>query len=409
MYPPDFPRPEVPPALGDRSLFPTLAWRVYANHAAVSPASSPVIAAAGAALADVAAHGAGAFPRWIAQRNRLRGKLASLVGAGAEDVGYAPNTTTGVLHLAMSVPWRPGDRVVLFEGEFPANVTPWQRAADTFGLEPVFLPLDGVVHGTFLERVEATLRRGARLVAVSAVQFQTGLLMPLRDLGDLCHRYGAELFVDGIQAVGVVPIDVSTVDYLACGSHKWLMGLEGAAFVVVAPEAMRRLVPRVAGWLSHEDGLGFLFHGSGHLRYDRPIRSRADRLELGAQNTVGYAGLEAAVDVAGALGVPAVYAHVNRWNDALERALGDRGFHSERATSPAHRSGTLALRAPDGVDPVDLQAALGARGVACSLPDGRLRFSPHWPNALEEVPWVVDAVDEALAEARRRGPCLRPG
>ena len=63
--------------------------------------------------------------------------------------------------------------------------------------------------------------RGVRLRAVSAVQFQTGYAMPIRDLGALCRRHGCELFVDGIQAVGVMPFDCTDlgVDYLAVGCH----------------------------------------------------------------------------------------------------------------------------------------------------------------------------------------------
>src|SRR5262245_1296445 len=89
-----------------------------------------------------------------------------------------------------------------------------------------------------LEALEGELLRGAvRLVAVSAVQFQSGLRMPLQAMSRMCHVHGAELFVDGVQACGVVPVDVRAegIDYLACGSHKWLMGLEGAGFLYVAP------------------------------------------------------------------------------------------------------------------------------------------------------------------------------
>jgi hypothetical protein len=45
-----------------------------------------------------------------------------------------------------------------------------------------------------------------------------------------------------------------------------------------------------------------------------------------------------------------------------------------------------------------LQQALLVRGVACSTPDGVLRFAPHWPNGRDQVPLVLDAVRDALAE-----------
>ncbi|MFN7135713.1 MAG: aminotransferase class V-fold PLP-dependent enzyme, partial [Myxococcales bacterium] len=287
--------------LGDRSLFPTLAARAYLNHAAVSPPSIAVQEAVRTLLADYARRGVDAFATWIEQRHRLRGKLARLVNARPEDLGFAQSTTRALSDVALCFPWRRGDRLLVFEGEFPANVTPWQRAAELFGLELRMLPVAPFASDAdeALAAVERELREGVRLVAVSLVQFQTGLRMPVEALGRLCARHGAQLCVDGVQAVGAVPVDVAAmgIDYLACGAHKWLMGLEGAAFLYVRPERIAALRPVVAGWLSHEDGLGFLLRGPDLLRYDRPVRKRADFIESGNLSGASFAALEASVDL----------------------------------------------------------------------------------------------------------------
>lgn len=393
--------------LGDRSLFPGLEARAYLNHAAISPPSRPVIDAVSAVLASYATHGAAAFPTWMEQRARLRGKLARLLGAHPEDLGFVQSTTRGVNDIALCLPWRSGERVIVFEGEFPANVTPWQRAAALFGLEVVFLPLAdfAIDEGRGLTRLEQELRRGVRLVAVSAVEFQTGLRMPLAAMSELCHAHGAELFVDAVQACGATPIDVTAlgIDYLACGGHKWMMAVEGTGFLYVRPDRIRALQPSVAGWLSHEDGVGFLFEGPGRLRYDRPIRARTDFVEGGNINAMGFAGMEAALDQILGLGVEAIHAHANTILDALEPALVARGFRSLRAPEPRRRSAILGVLPPENVSVIVLARELGALGIACSTPDGVLRFSPHWPNALAEVPVVLDAVDEALT---RLAGCL---
>lgn len=385
--------------LGDRSLFPDLEPIAYCNHAAISAPSRPVQRAVERALADYGRQGMGAFFAWQAQRERLRGLLADLIGAAAADIALVPSTTRGISDIALSLPWRPGDRVVLFEGEFPTNVTPWQCAAKLFDLEIVWQRAEDFRTGAGLERLEAELRRGLRLVAVSAVQFQTGLRMPLEELGRACERYGAELFVDAIQALGVVPFDVrrARVDYLSAGSHKWLMGVEGAALLYVRPERAQALVPRVAGWLSHEDADTFLRLGKGHLRYDRPLKRDVRVFEGSAQNVLGFAALEASVALLLELGVPRIHEHVQRYNDALEAALVGRGFVSLRGASPEARSGTASFEPPAGVDGLALHRALLDAGVSCALPDGVLRFSPHWPNALAEVELIAERVDAALA------------
>ena len=384
------------PLLGDRTLFPKLEARAYLGHASVSPASQAVEEAVAAMLAAQARRGVGALEEWLPVRRRLRERLARLLGCAPEDLALVPNTTQGVLDVALCFPWNPGDRVLVFQGEFPANVTPWQQVSHLFGLEVHLLPLARLRSPDVLHPLESALQKGARMVAVSAVQFQTGLRMPLEEIGELCRRYGATFFVDGIQALGVVPLDVRAagIDFLASGSHKWLMGLEGVGFLYVAPCWLSQLKPRVAGWLSHEEPLRFLLEGGGHLRYDRPIRKQADFLEIGSGNLVGHVALEASVALIESLGVGAIHAHVNRYLDALEQGLESRGFASFR---PVRRSGILSVLPPAGWAVPELAHGLARRGVVCNTPDGLLRFSPHWPNRLDEVPLVLEALDEIMA------------
>lgn len=392
--------------LGDRSLYPELKATAYLAYAATAPVSTRVRAAVGRVLDSYAEQGTTAIFRWIEQRERLRGKLARLIGAQASDIALTSGTTRGISDLALSIDWRQGDRVVLFSGEFPANVSPWQRAAELFKLELCFVDLSRAVEdeGSILGPLQRLLEGGARLVAVSAVQFQTGLRMPLAEISALCRRYSAELCVDAIQACGVVPLDVEAlgIDYLVCGSHKWLLGLEGVGFVYARSEHAQRLLPRTAGWLSHEDGTLFLFAGTGKLRYDRPLKTTLQMLEGGSSSTVGFAALEAAIEPLLELTPTAIFDHVNRYHDELEPELVARGFQSRRAAGTERRSGILGLVPPRGIEAHDLVAELRPRGVSASMPDGLLRFAPHFPNSLAEIETVSSAVDEALAALRAR-------
>lgn len=396
------------PQFGSRALFPRLQARAYLGHAAISPASLAVERAVQQVVSDYAQLGAGAFPRWVEQRQGLRQRLARLIGASEEGIALTAGTTPSISQLAFSLPWQKGDRVVLFRGEFPGNVTPWQQAAECFGLELVWLPLPHAeeltarpqadLHGLVLERLAGALRGGARLVAVSAVQFQTGLRMPLGAMGRLCHEHGAELAVDAIQACGAVPLDVTAdnIDYLACGAHKWLLGLEGAGFVYVRPELLDRSIPRLAGWLSHTEAESFLFQGPGQLRYDRPFKPSAGRFEGGSCNTVGLAALDASLSLVLELGVPAIYQHVQGYLNALEPALVELGCRSLRSEDAALRSCILSVQPPAGADGASLVARLRAEQIVVSYPDGFVRFAPHFSNSLEEAPFVVDALRRAL-------------
>ena len=394
-------RPPPPARFGDRSLFPELAPVAYLNHAGISPPSLPVRRAVAELLDAYAVGGGGAVKAVLALRARLRDKLARVLGASPADVALTAGTTHGVQAIALSLPWRRGDRVVLFEGEFPANVTPWQRAAELFGLEAVLVPLApfeaSAEAGLFT--LEAELRRGARLVAVSAVQFRTGLAMPLAEMMALCARHGAELFVDAVQALGAVPFDAPRLgaDYVAGGAHKWLMGSEGAGVLYVRPERMPSLRPALAGWLSHRDPVSFLTDGPGNLRYDRALRREASVFEAGSAGVLAQAALDASLGTLLELGIPAIFAHANRYLDRLEPELVRRGFVTRRAPASERRSCILAAAPPPGRDPRLLRDALARQGVVVAIPDGLVRFSPHWPNDPDrELPRVIAALDAAL-------------
>jgi cysteine desulfurase / selenocysteine lyase len=399
------PARELAPKLGDRGLFGGLAPLVYMNHAGISPPSILVKKAMQTQLADYMKRGAAAYPSWAEQRLRLKRSLAKLIGAASADqLALVQNTTSGVVAVAQCLDWRPGDGVVVFEGEFPSNVTPWQVAARDRDLTLHWL--DGrryLTHETEeLSRLEATLAGGGvRVVAVSAVQFQTGYAMPLAAMSSLARRYGARLFVDAVQACGMVPLDVVSlgVDFLACGAHKWLMGVEGAGFLYATPDAAADLVPRLAGWLSHEDAIDFLFEGEGKLLYDKPIRRGVSFLEAGNVSASAFAALEASLGPLEELGVAVIFDHVQRIHDAIEQRAVEMGFQSLRAPHGGGRSGSLCLRPPRGVDVLAVYRHLVAQGVACAVPDGVLRFSPHWPNAIDEADQVVLTLEHALVPA----------
>jgi cysteine desulfurase/selenocysteine lyase len=391
-------QPRYQPCLGNRDLFPDLRARAYLNHAAISPPSVAVKDAVNAAIGDFQRHGVDAFSRWADRKIELKTRLARFIGAtGGDEIAFVPNTSSGVLAIALCFPWKRGDRVVVFDGEFPTNVTPWQRAAQLYELEVIRLSLEPISAegGPDLTHLEAALRNGVRLVAFSAVQFQTGLRMPMSGIVSLCRRYGAEVFVDGIQAVGVLPIDVdsSGIDYMSVGAHKWLMGLEGTAFLYARKERQEHLRPIMASWLSHEEPLKFLFEGSGHLDYDRPIRKSIDFLEFGAGNTIGLAGFEASLGLLEHLGVAQISDHVTTYLERLEQVLTGHGFVSMRSPIQSLQSAILSVRPPAGKSSAEWAASFSGAGFAVTQPDGYLRFAPHWPNHVNEVGLLAHLLD----------------
>lgn len=377
--------------IGSRALFPHLDAQVYLNHASVGPLPTPAIEAVGRVCITQATHGVAAMAGFHADVEDTRAIAGQLLGVKAEHIAVIGSTSLAISAVAASVPWNPGDRIVLFKGEFPANTTPWQLAAKRHGLELVWIDAARFDGSDGLDQLEDVLKQGrVRMVSVSAVQFNTGLRMPVEAMATLAHHHGAEIFVDAIQALGATPFDSTDLDYVASGGQKWLMGPPGAALLYA--KDWSRLEPTLAGWMSHEDGLVFLFGEPNLLRYDRPIQVGPAMLEGGTLNFAGIAGLTAAMRITQNIGIEAVYAHANQWLDGIEPTLIELGFTSLRSTDPARRSCILCAKPPAGQHAGEIATALGEHSISVASPDGAIRLSPSWPNAMSELKVVQAAL-----------------
>src|SRR5437764_898715 len=111
--------------------FPVRDHLIYLNHAGVTPLCQ-ASAEAMKRLADDAFHfGSFHYEGWVATYDGLRTAAARLIGGGPEDIAIVKNTSEGIAAIAMGFDWHPGDKIVAFEEEFPANYYPWKRLEAT--------------------------------------------------------------------------------------------------------------------------------------------------------------------------------------------------------------------------------------------------------------------------------------
>jgi cysteine desulfurase/selenocysteine lyase len=389
----------VTPVLGSRDLFPDLDVPHYLNAASVSPLSKPVTEAMMASLMHQARGGVSAVEHFSASVEGVRSAFGTLVGAASADVAVLANTSAGVTAVASCLDWRPGDRVLLFSGDFPTNITPWQQAAKRYELELVWMDGDRFRTdiGGILDDIEREISRGLRLIAVSAVSFVTGRRRPVEHLARRCRAADTELFVDAIQALGVSPLRMDCgIDYMAAGGHKWLGGPFGTGVMAVAPRRWSQLGGTVASWLSHPEPLGFLFGDRGLLAHDKPLVRGPAVLEGGAFNGVGAAGLSTSIGLLNALGVEAIGEHVDGLNQVLADGLRSRGWEVLWSEDRRFRAGAVVVD-PKDKHAGDIVVGLAERGVCAASPNGHLRFAPHWHANLGDIQAALSALDEVVA------------
>ena len=314
--------------------------------------------------------------------------ISSLLSVTPEEIALTVNTGYGLAVIARALPLEPGDRVLVSDKEFPANVYPWMRLRE-LGIEMELVPTTPEGWPDEPRLLERLSDPRVRVLAVSLVQFSNGYLADLAALSAATRRTGAYLVVDGIQAVGQVPVDLSSiqVDVLACGAQKWLLSPWGSGFMYVRRELIPRLSPPVTGWMAFEGTDDFT-----HLTsYHDTLRGDARRFELITLPYQDLAGMNASLGLVHELGVHRIAEHLRTLHaPVLEWA--DRA--GVRVVSPrgARGSGILCV-APDRVD--QAYRALKAARVICTVREGAIRLSPHAYNTVAEMERVVDVLEES--------------
>jgi selenocysteine lyase/cysteine desulfurase len=360
--------------------FPQLSGLRYLNHAAVSPWPKRASLAVRAFADENVSIGARDYPRWLEIERRLRDRLTRLLNAPSSgDIALVKNTSEALSFVAFGLDWRAGDEIVISDEEFPSNRVVWEalqprgvvvRQVSLSDDEPEAALLDACTPRT-------------RLLAISAVQYASGLRLDLVRLGQGCRRRGVLLCVDAIQQLGALPFDVQASEcaFAMADGHKWMLGPEGLGVFYCRRDLLEQLT-------LHEYGWHMLEHAGDYDREDwQPARS-ARRFECGSPNMLGAVALDASLSLLEETGMTAVGAALGervRWLEEHLRAVPGVRLHG--SPDPARRAGILTFSL-EGWNNSALFARLKEEQIVCAQRDGGIRLSPHFytpAQVLEET------------------------
>ena len=362
-----------------RDEFPVTGKLIYLNHAAVAPLPRRSAAAMKGLSDDAMEYGSLHYDKWVDAYEGLRVAAARLIGADRSEIAIVKNTSEGIATVAMGMDWRPGDRIVAFKEEFPANYYAWLRL-EAQGCKVEFLSIHDPLSA--IERAA----RGARLLAVSFVQYLSGLRADLNAIGEICHRNRCFFFVDAIQGLGAFPLNVETahIDALAADGHKWLLGPEGCGILYVRKDRQDSIFPEEFGWTNVA---GY----NDYASRDMTLRPDAGRYECGTLNTIGCFGLKASIELLLEVGIERVGPMVQALADRLAGGARRKGYQILGDRTPVNGSGIVALQKPN-IDSRALVRDLKERGIMAAPRQGWVRFSPHFYISPDEIDRVVETL-----------------
>ncbi len=369
-----------------RGEFPVFRRWHYLNHAAVAALPEPAARAMAAWARRAAEQGAFVTDEDDERAEVVRAEAASLLGVAPAEVAFVKNTTEGLGFVAHGLTWRPGDRVVVPQREFPSTFYPWAALRDLGVTVSTVAPTGpgwALEPGAFADVLAAG--PPPKVVALSWVQFARGWRSDLAALAELAHEAGALLCVDAIQGLGVVPADLRRwgVDFATADARKWLLGPAGIGVLYVAEGVLDRLRPLEVGWASvaHRQSLDDL-----RLVYDPTAR----RLEGGSANMAGIAALGASLDLLQAAGPETIWAYVDELASELCSALEAEGAVVLSDRGPG-RSGIVSFEVP-GQDPAEVVARAEAASVALSARGQAVRASVHACNDRQDLDALIEVV-----------------
>lgn len=368
--------------------FPIFSRGIYANHAAISPWPKVTADAVVAFAEENACTGPGRYKDWIARERELRNQLATLIGAGEQDVALVQNTSEGISAVAFGYPWQAGDNVVLPAGEFPSNRLPWlaQKARGVEARE-----VDIRAKGEPEEALIGAMDGRTRILALSSVQFSDGLRLDLEKLAAACGQNEVLLCVDAIQQLGALPIDVEAcgVDCLAAGAHKWLLGPEGMGVFYCREPARSKIDLTRLGWHMYDYPWDF-------DRSDWTPAISARRYEAGSPNHLGQAGLHASLSLILDIGVAEIAARVLRNTRQLAEGLSALPGITVRSWTAAERQSGIVTFDTRNSEARTVFKRLMAAGVTCALRDGAIRLSPHFYQDEGVMHRLLQHVEDSL-------------
>ncbi|MCC6695509.1 MAG: aminotransferase class V-fold PLP-dependent enzyme [Candidatus Hydrogenedentes bacterium] len=381
-----------------REQFPVTAHRTFLAHAGVAPLPKVAVDAMNEFCARGSVHAQ--ENAWSnGQMLSARDVGARLLGCASDEISLLGPTALGLSIVANGIPWRPGDEIVYYPDDYPANVYPWTSLAAQ-GVIPV--PLRPEYPGVItMDTIEAALSSRTRLVTLATCNFLCGFRMDIDNVGYRLRERGILFCLDAIQTLGAFPISVQHVDFLSADSHKWMLGPAAAGILYVKRELQDMLRPCLLGsW----NVCSPQFVAQQDIRFE----SGGRRYEPGMLNLPGIIGMAASLKLLLDIGIDTIGTRILELREALLRRLEPLGFHQyleafdrSDAADGTNRSGIVSVT-HETQDLKRLARELEANGVTVSCRENRagqvfLRFSPHFYNTESELDHMVEVLFRAMS------------
>jgi len=332
------------------------------------------------------------------------GQVARLLGAHPRNIAIVENSTVAFFQALAAFDFKPGDVIVTTRNDYISNQLAYLSLARRQGVG-VWRAADLPAGGVDPQSVKELLRdRRVKLLAVTWVPTNSGLMQPAEALGELADAAGVPYLVDGCQAVGEIPADVAKLrcDFFSATARKFLRGPRGIGFLYVSDRALQRgdfplyIDMRGAEWVTANDFQPV------------PDARRFENWEFAYSLVLG---LSDAVRYALAVGVDRGGQRARELAVSLRKKLS--GLPGVRVLDRGSELAAIVTAEIAGWDSQEIVELLRLRGINTSaslrgyavidMDEKRaataLRLSPHYYNTEQEIDAAIEAIRSLPAKA----------
>ena len=335
----------------------------------------------------------------------FNGNGASLIGAKRDEIAFVTSTTAGISLFANSVKWKRGDNIVLADIEYPSNILPWVKVANAnaVGIK-VVKSKDGLVPTDSLE--EAVDKR-TRVLPISLVEFASGQRFEIKRLEEICEKNGTLLFLDAIQALGAIKVDVRKADIagLSAGGYKWLCGPLGSGLMYVSSQHARELNPVSAHWRAiaetqRKDLWNRVVTGGSLAVESVHTERKASAYEFATEEVVQMAGLSESLRFLRSIDITRIEERIGRLNDFLIERLDALGFEVLTPRARNQRAGIVSFRGNGHIRSMKEAETIMKRlgEVKLVVRGGLFRSAAHFFNTKRDIEIAVQKLASISAE-----------
>jgi selenocysteine lyase/cysteine desulfurase/short-subunit dehydrogenase len=359
-----------------RNHFPYLKDHCFLNFAATCPVPQSSIAAMTQETVAMGAPLGKHFYQTLNLIEMARKDLADFIGAHPSEIAFTQNTSSAVSTIALALNLKSGDRILVPDNEFPSNFYPWKNLEEN-GIECIPFKIEKNI--SIVSTLKKLSLERVKVISVSAVSFDTGKKIDLKEFADFCREKNIYSCIDAIQAIGNNKIDCHKMgfDFLASGSQKWLQGPVGCGYIFARREHLQKLFVPMVGWTSHKFPEYF---DLSKLDFSDEMT----RFEPGLPNYIPIVGMGESLRLLARFGIEKIETLVEANVQYLKKGVESLGL--ELLTGEKDLlGGILCIKIPGKVDHRKVHDHFENANVMVTVRNDYIRVSPHFFTLEEEM------------------------